>query len=158
MCWKLENWSKVSKEVVSSANNWLILFKHRFGMMLRSKVTINTYFRQNQPHKGPPDPPPTMCWKFENWWKVSKGVLSGEQKSSYGFRNRLRSKKNRKNCVFGYFYTFSIENRPKTNRLISGPLAPIFNGWILVSNLLWVSWTHDKNFREGTFLVFKFVF
>ena len=68
--WNFENKTKVSKEVVYSANNWLMLFKHRFGMMPRSKVTINTYFRQNQPHKGPHKPSHDVL----KIWKLMKSV------------------------------------------------------------------------------------
>ena len=72
--------------------------------------------------------PPTMCWKFENLLNVSKGVISGEQKSLIGFRDGFRLKKIEKTVFFAIFYTFSIENGPKTNKLWSGPLAPIFKG------------------------------
>ena len=89
MCWKFENWLKVSGEVVSSAGDWLIVFKHRFGMMQRSKVMINTCF-------GPREPPFLMCWKFENWLKISSEVVSSAKnwlilfKHRFGMRQRSK--------------------------------------------------------------------
>ena len=127
MCWKFYYWLEFSRQVVSCANDWLIVFKHRFKIMQRSNITINTYFRQNQLHEGPHEPP-TMCWKFENWWKVSKGVISGEQKSLNGFRDRFRSKKIEKTVFLAIFYTFSIENWAKTKKMFSTTLAPLCEG------------------------------
>ena len=89
MCWKFENWLKVSREIIPSANNWLILFKQRFGMMPRSKVTINTYFWPNTLQNGPPWTPLVMYWKFENWLKVSREFVSSANNWLIFFKHRF---------------------------------------------------------------------
>ena len=103
MCWKFDYRSKVSTEVVSSANDWLIVFKHRFKMMPRSKITINTYFLPNQPHKGPLVPP-LMCWKFDCCLEVSREVISSANNRLILFKHRFGLSSRSKVMIDAYFW------------------------------------------------------
>ena len=70
---------------VSSANNWLKVFRHRFGLNTPVEINSNTNFRPNESHKGPREPP-VMCWNLIDEKSASKcaGNLKSDEKCLEG--------------------------------------------------------------------------